>query len=311
MSEPKIPGGYIMLSRKIIESEIMNKPPLYIKVWVYLLASAQHSDYRNLKRGQLVTSLPEIMEACSWMVGYRKVKPKKDQVYQVINWLRTVSRSEDESNYEGDTNATMITTTKATHGMLVNIENYDFYQTPANYESNSETYDENRTTTTRKQRQPNNINKNDKNDKKERKKDKDSRRKYDDDSPYIKMADYLLSKIREWKPDYVFRGNKQTWADDFRKMHELDKRSKEDIRDVIDWATQDSFWQANILSAKKLREKFDTLQAQMNRKVVPYKSRGGNQHAANQQLSGPGRDQSTGEEGGNVVYHSQFAHLVK
>lgn len=120
---------------------------------------------------------------------------------------------------------------------------------------------------------------------------KDSRRKYADDSPYIKMADYLLEKIREWKPDYVFRGSKQTWADEFRKMHEIDKRDKQDIRDVIDWATQDSFWQANILSAKKLREKFDTLQAQMNRKVVPYK-RGGNQDATSGNVHG--RNQTKG-----------------
>ena len=70
-------NGYILESRKILESEIWNKPPLYFKVWHYLLLNAQHGDYKGLKRGQLITSIPEIQEACSYNVGYRKVKPSK------------------------------------------------------------------------------------------------------------------------------------------------------------------------------------------------------------------------------------------
>lgn len=65
MREPKISGGYVLLPRKIIDSEIINKPPLYLKVWIYLLQIAQHTDYKQLKRGQVRTSIPEIIEACS------------------------------------------------------------------------------------------------------------------------------------------------------------------------------------------------------------------------------------------------------
>lgn len=134
MPEPKIPGGYILISRKLVESEIWRKPPLYLKVWLYLLMKAQHGSYRSLKRGQLRTSIPEIIEECSWYVGYRKVKPTKDQIYQIIEWLR----NPHESNDEHHTKATMITTTKATHGFLVTIDNYSFYQDSKNYESNDE-----------------------------------------------------------------------------------------------------------------------------------------------------------------------------
>jgi hypothetical protein len=158
MRDPKIPGGYILISRKVIESEIWDKPPLYIKVWIYLLAKAQHSNFKKLKRGQLFTSIPEIIEACSWKVGYRREKPTKDQIYQVIDWLRKGA----ESHYESETQATMITTTKATQGLLINIDNYCFYQTSKNYESNVEGNDEEVTRAPRKQRQPDNINKKDK-----------------------------------------------------------------------------------------------------------------------------------------------------
>jgi hypothetical protein len=165
LSEPLIPGGYILLSRKIIESQIWNKPPLYIKVWVYLLTCAQHKDYKGLKRGQLRTSIPEIQEACSWYVGFRKVVPTKDQIYQVLEWLRTGCAHNDESN----TKATMIATTKATQGIVITILNYGHYQDSKSYESNDESNDEKAMKPTRKQRAPNNINKNDKNDKNDNK----------------------------------------------------------------------------------------------------------------------------------------------
>lgn len=160
MGDPLILGGYILLSRKIIESEIWNKPPLYLKIWIYLLSKAQHQQYKGLKRGQLRTSIPEIMEECSWFVGFRKVKPTKDQVYNVLNWLRKVSESNDESN----TNTSMITTTKATHGLVITIVNYNVYQNPKNYESNYQDNNEEVTKAERKQRQPNNTNNNDNNE---------------------------------------------------------------------------------------------------------------------------------------------------
>lgn len=174
MTEPLIPGGYILLSRKIIESEIWKKPPLYLKVWVYLLSKAQHADYKQLKRGQLRTSIPEIIEACSWRVGYRIEKPTKDQIYQILEWLRNGDEGGNESNDESNAKATMITTTKATHGLLITIDKYSVYQDSKNYESNDEHNDETATKATtkklRKQRQPDNINKNDKNDKNDKNK---------------------------------------------------------------------------------------------------------------------------------------------
>lgn len=90
---------------------------------------------------------------------------------------------------------------------------------------------------------------------------KRKKRIYDESDSFYKMANYLKTKILDWKPNARLPNNLQSWADDFRKMHELDKRSKEEIKRVIDYATSDVFWQKNILSAKKLREKFDTLDA--------------------------------------------------
>jgi len=155
VSEPKIPGGYILLSRKLIESEIFDKPPLYMKVWTYLLCSAQYRDYKGLKRGQLFTSIPDIQEACSWYVGYRKETPSKSKIYRIIDWLRKCG----ERSHEREANERMIETTNATHGMVISIVNYDYYQDPSNYEHNGGGNDEDETTTTRPKQERNNINK--------------------------------------------------------------------------------------------------------------------------------------------------------
>lgn len=145
--------GYFIIARKTLESEIWHKPPLYFKVWCYLLARANWDDFGNLKRGQLFTSLEEIAEDNCWYVGYRKEVPSKSQIYTILEWLRNSREANDEPNFESNDTATMITTTKATRGIIINIVKYSVYQDPKHYESNSDTNDEDSTNQiTREQR---------------------------------------------------------------------------------------------------------------------------------------------------------------
>lgn len=158
-----IPGGYILLSRRLIEHEIMKKPPLYLKVWVWLLTRAQYKPYNGLKRGQVFVSIPEIQEAMAYYAGYRKVKPSRKEIRQVLDWLRNPHEGATERSERGP----MIVTTKGTHGMLIDIVNYNVYQDPSNYEGPDEGPDEIRTKVLRKVQKGPNINKKDKKDKKE------------------------------------------------------------------------------------------------------------------------------------------------
>lgn len=100
---------------------------------------------------------------------------------------------------------------------------------------------------------------------KEKKNKSQSPRRYDDDSPYLKMAQYLFNWIKQNNPS-AKEPNYQKWADDFRKLSEIDKRSKKDIKQIIDWSQKDNFWQTNILSPFKLRKHFDQLTMQKNAK---------------------------------------------
>ncbi|MBT2735166.1 replication protein [Bacillus sp. ISL-7] len=92
---------------------------------------------------------------------------------------------------------------------------------------------------------------------------------YDEDSSYFKMALYFFDKVSDVAEEagvqHLLKKVKlQKWADDFRKLVELDGvTDKKQILAVMDWVTQDDFWKTNVLSAKKFRDKFGELAIKM------------------------------------------------
>lgn len=56
------------------------------------------------------------------------------------------------------------------------------------------------------------------------------------------------------------------WHTAARLILDSDGRPFDEVIEVIDYATTDDFWRPNILSMTKLREKYDTLRLQMQRK---------------------------------------------
>lgn len=120
-------NGYILIARKILDSGIFSKPPLYFKLWLWILMQARFKDHGNLKRGQFFTTIEDMREAMSYKIGYRKIVP---------------SRKEIRGAYESLTKGHMIGTTKGTRGMVITILNYDKYQNIKNYEGHDEGHTE-------------------------------------------------------------------------------------------------------------------------------------------------------------------------
>ena len=58
---------------------------------------------------------------------------------------------------------------------------------------------------------------------------------------------------------------KTEWCVHIDRMKRLDGRSETDIQEALQFAIKDPFWQSNIRSTKKLREKFETLILQARR----------------------------------------------
>ena len=271
MCKPLIPGGYFLTSRKIISSPLMQKPSDYIKVWIYLLSNAQHTDHNNLKRGQGFTSISKLIEVLSYNVGYRVEKPSRKKVWGIIEWLRNPS----EGNNEGTTKGTMIETTKVTHGFVYTVLHYEPYQNPKNYEGNSEGNNEGTTKVQRTRREGNNKYKNVKNEENEKeltsivdnKLSTLEKKHFDENSEPYKIAKRLLSNILLKNPNNK-KPDMQKWALEVEKIIRIDKRKPDDIRHVLSFVKNDNFWVGNILSPVKLRKHYDTLKIRMSDNVT-------------------------------------------
>lgn len=121
-----IPGGYFLTARRLYDDEswLMEKPPLFAKLWGWMLARAKWQPGCNgLGRGQFLTSIPKMREAMAHYVGYRKITPTKDQI---------------RKPYEAFVKASMISTTKTTRGLRITISNYELYQNPGSYEGHDD-----------------------------------------------------------------------------------------------------------------------------------------------------------------------------
>jgi hypothetical protein len=229
----KIPGGYILLARKTLESEIMDKPPLYFKLWGWMLLQAKFRPKNGLKRGQFKTSIKEMQAAMAHHVGYRKETPTVKQIRKA---------------YEGLTKGSMIGTTKGTDGLIVTILNYDKYQNQKNYEGHHEGHHEGEEGGT-----PYN-------------------KEEGEECNNGDILSYITSDICEFSQKFIeyiqtTKANRAPSGDDLfknsaetvDKLIRLDGFTLDYVRQVLVFAVNDEFWSDNTLSLASLRRKTDGL----------------------------------------------------
>jgi hypothetical protein len=156
---------------------------------------------------------------------------------------------------------------KKPRGILVTIINYDIYQTLGNYDKTNEKTSEETTKKPQRNQKPLSINKNYKNEKNE----KNFKNIYSQNSDEFRLSELLLNLILERNPEHK-RPDLQKWAGHVDRMIRLDSRRADDIEDVIKWSQADGFWQNNVISTQKLREKFDQLYLKMEVKDAKHKT---------------------------------------
>lgn len=79
------------------------------------------------------------------------------------------------------------------------------------------------------------------------------------DAEVVELCSHLADRVRQNGHDANVGVH---WHRACRLMIEADRRTPDQIRAAIDWATADPFWSTNIRSMQKLREQYTTLQAQ-------------------------------------------------
>jgi hypothetical protein len=79
-----------------------------------------------------------------------------------------------------------------------------------------------------------------------------------------RICEHLASRIEaNGTPRPTITGR---WRDAARLMVDRDGRTEEEVHGAIEWCQADEFWRANVLSLPKLREKYDQLRLQAQRK---------------------------------------------
>jgi len=86
---------------------------------------------------------------------------------------------------------------------------------------------------------------------------------FDDDSIEINLVKHLYGKMLINNPN-AKKPNYQSWAREFDRIMRIDDKPFDEVLSIILWCQQDSFWKSNILSPKKLRDKYDQLYLKMN-----------------------------------------------
>ncbi|MGX4202214.1 Replication protein O [Bacillus sp. JK74] len=224
--------GWIKLHRSVQDHWIYQEKRKFSKyeAWLDLLMMASHKDNKfvlgnelyDLKRGEFISSIRKLGERWSW---------SNTKVTQFLDLLK----KDEMIDFKKDTKKTLIT-----------IVNYGVYH-DSDEEKKTVIEHKNDTKATQKH-----TIKNEKNEKNI----KPSRLKYEICD--MENAEYLFKEIQNNNPD-AKKPNLEKWANEFRLIRERDKRTDQQIKYLINWSQQDSFWKTNILSPASLRKQFDRL----------------------------------------------------
>ena len=160
-----------------------------------------------------------------------------------------------------------ITSQSSAQSTMFTVVAYDSYQDSTNELTSEQPTDNQRVTTTKNYKNENN--------------DKEinpsaiakpiAKKKFNDDD--IRFAEWFYSGLisinpNHKKPNFESSG----WADAVRLMREQDNRTYNEMGNLFSWVVQDSFWKSNILSPKKLREKWDALKIKSMEVKQPNRS---------------------------------------
>lgn len=220
----------------------MNSPvwqdPLYLKLWMYCLMKATHTERDQLVGNQMIKLLPgQFVTGRIALADDLNKGMKADIKVSNSTWWRYLNNLEKWQ---------MLNIKKTNKYSVISIVKWSEYQQDEQQVNNKRTTDE----------QQLNTNKNVKNVKNEKKYSR--KRVYDESSLYYRLSVFFYEQIKRNNPNHK-EPNYQTWSDDIRKMIELDKRTDEQVRYLMQWVQEDDFEMANVLSPRKLRERFDQL----------------------------------------------------
>ena len=237
-------GGWIKLHRELLDWEWYDDANTF-RLFMHLLLRVNHQDKKwhgiNIVRGSLLSS-PDQLAA--------EIGLSRQNVRTSIKKLKSTNE---------------LTTTATAKYTVFSITKYDSYQEPnqqANQQLTSSQPATNQQLTTTKECK--NVKKEDNtspilaDDVSETSETEKPKPKFNTEQ--MRFAEFMLGEIRKINPHHK-KPNLEAWANTVRLMVEADKRPLRESAKLFRWTQEDTFWQPNILSPKKFREKWDMLAA--------------------------------------------------
>ena len=148
MEEKTIKGGAFQVARQLFSSDIwLKKPSSWKVIWIYILGQVNHQDNGAFKRGEGFFNLTE-----------ERRRIGNDITYDMIRHSMTYFRK-----------CKMIRTTRSTRGVVIEVLNYNTYQSLDNFTKHKSKHKQSTREAQEKHNESTPINKNDKNDKNDNK----------------------------------------------------------------------------------------------------------------------------------------------
>ncbi len=139
MTQDFINGGYFNFARKFFSSEIWLRPPLFLKIFLWIIGQANHKGHKKngyqYKRGELVTTYEKIAQANSHYFNRKHIVPSLKQIRSILSWLekKGMISVEPLKSGLGRTGAGTRAHTGAYIGIRIIVVNYNAYQNPESY----------------------------------------------------------------------------------------------------------------------------------------------------------------------------------
>ena len=84
----------------------------------------------------------------------------------------------------------------------------------------------------------------------------------EDNTAASQLSDFFLQKIKSNKPDFT-KGVSPKWIKDFEKLLKI--RSVDELKKIINWIFESSFWSTVVLSTTSLIKNLDQIELQLNK----------------------------------------------
>ena len=267
--------GWIKLHRSMLDWEWYDDPNT-MRVFLHCLLKANHTTKKwrgvEIKRGQFLSSYEGI--GLELKLSRQKVRTAMDKLAltnEVTNQSNTQSTMFTVVAYDSYQEATNDSTNKQpTSNQPVTNDSTNKQPTSNQPVTNEQPTDNQRVTTTKNDKKEKNVN-NEQAIKPIAIGKPPAKKKFNNDD--VRFAEWFYSRLisinpNHKKPNFESSG----WADAVRLMREQDNRTYDEMGNLFSWVVQDSFWKSNILSPKKLREKWDALKIKSMEVKQPNRS---------------------------------------